>query len=146
MEGRSAHAINLETAVGRARVGRHGVGWQGETTLLAAASKEEQRGQRTPGRLNRVRSAFTQMVSAFVAKKVSVQGLFQRKMSGQLPFLGSIPPGFWDQVGGDPVRLVDIGCGVGAVLGHVCRSLSLMGRKVRGIGIDIADEALAHAR
>ena len=80
--------LNLETAVGRARVGRHGVGWQGGTTLLATASKEEQRGQRAPGRLNRVRSAFTHTVSAFVVKKVSVHGTFQRKMSGQLPFLG----------------------------------------------------------
>lgn len=64
--------------------------------------------------------------------------------AGQL--MQSIPPDFWDQVGGDPVRLVDIGCGAGAVLGHVCRSLSSMGKKVRGIGIDIADEARTHAR
>ena len=80
--------LNLETAVGRARVGRHGVGWQGGTTLLATASKEEQRGQRAPGRFNRVRSAFTQTVNVFVVKKVSVHGNFQRKISGQLLFLG----------------------------------------------------------
>ena len=81
--------IILETAVGRARVGRHGVGWQGGTTPLATASKEEQRGQLAPGWFNRVRSVFTQTVNVFVGKKVSVHGNFQRKISGQLRFLGS---------------------------------------------------------
>ena len=52
-------AFNLETAAGCARVGRHGVGWQGETTLRALARKEEQRGQRAPGRLNRACSVVT---------------------------------------------------------------------------------------
>jgi len=40
-------------------VGRHGVSWQGVTTLRADARKEEQRGQRAPGWRNRVRSAIT---------------------------------------------------------------------------------------
>ena len=57
-----------ETAVGRARVGRPGVGWQGVTTLRACARKEEQRRQRAPGRLNRVRSAVTQKVNACVSE------------------------------------------------------------------------------
>ena len=36
------------------RLSRPGVGWEGATTRLATASKEEQRAQPTPGRLNRV--------------------------------------------------------------------------------------------
>ncbi len=85
--------IILETAVGRARVGRPGVGGQGVTTRLAYASKEEQRRQRAPGRLNRVCSGLTQKVRVFVVKNASVHGLSQRKPSGQLPFLGSVAPG-----------------------------------------------------
>jgi len=69
-------------------VGRLGVGWQGATTQLAPASKEEQRRQPTPGRLNRVRSALTQLVNCVVVKKVNVHKTFQRKTSGQLPNLG----------------------------------------------------------
>jgi len=78
----------LDSAVGRARVGRHGVGWQGATTQLAPASKEKQRRQHAPGRLNRVRSAVTQMVKCVVVKKVNVHKTLQRKTSGQLPNLG----------------------------------------------------------
>ncbi|MDO9149311.1 MAG: hypothetical protein Q7U52_16930 [Hydrogenophaga sp.] len=81
--------VNLETAVGRARVGCQAVCWQGATTPLAAASKKEQPGQRTAWRLNRVCSAFTRKVSAAVVKIVHVHGTFQRKERGQLPFLGS---------------------------------------------------------
>ena len=56
--------VNLNSAVGRARVGCPGVIWQGATTQLASASKEEQRRQSMPGRLNRVRSVLTQMVGS----------------------------------------------------------------------------------
>jgi len=47
------------------------VGWQGATTQLAPASKEEQRRQHAPGRLNRVRSAVTQLVNDAMVKKVN---------------------------------------------------------------------------
>jgi len=68
-------------------VGCQGVCWQGATTPLAAASKQEQRGQRTAWRLNRVCSAVTRTVSAAVVKIVHVRGPFQRKERGQRPFL-----------------------------------------------------------
>jgi hypothetical protein len=80
--------IILETAVGRARVGRHGVFWQGATTLRATARKEEQRRQSAPGRLNRVRSVVTQKVNSFVSTEVSVHAALQAEVSGQLRFLG----------------------------------------------------------
>jgi hypothetical protein len=67
------------------------VGWQGVTTRLASASKEEQRCQRAPGRRNRVRSVVTQQVSGFVVKNLSVRADVQREGSGQLPDLGSTP-------------------------------------------------------
>ena len=60
--------IILETAVGRARVGRPGVGWQGATRQQADACKEEQRRQRAPGRRNRVRSAVTQKMNSCVSE------------------------------------------------------------------------------
>ncbi|GAB3493058.1 hypothetical protein GCM10027399_12450 [Curvibacter fontanus] len=82
--------ISLEAAVGRARVGRHGVGWEGATTQPASARKEEQRAQHAPGRLHRVRSALSQQVSVFVARKINAHGLFLRKVSGRLLFLGSV--------------------------------------------------------
>jgi hypothetical protein len=78
----------LETSVERARVGRHGVGWQGTTRQQAPACNEEKRRQRAPGRLNRVCSALTHLVNLFVAKEVKNQAAFQRETSGQLPFLG----------------------------------------------------------
>jgi hypothetical protein len=56
----------LETAVGRARMGCDAVGWQGVTTRRAHARKEEQRRQHATALLNRVRSALTQEVKAFV--------------------------------------------------------------------------------
>ena len=67
-DGNAELFFNLETAVGRARVGRHGVGWQGATTRRTAVRKEEQRRQRAPGRRNRVRSAATQKVSSCVGE------------------------------------------------------------------------------
>ena len=59
----------LETTVGRARVGRHGVRWQGVTTTQATACKEDQRSQRAPGRPTRARSALRQAVRCFRTKK-----------------------------------------------------------------------------
>ncbi len=61
--------FNLETAVGRARVGVWQARWQGVTTPQANACKEEQRRQRACQTLNRVRSALTQQVRNFKAKK-----------------------------------------------------------------------------
>ena len=78
----------LETAVGRARVGRCGRVWVGATTQQAAACKAEQHPQAWPQRLNRVRSAVTQEVSAVVAQKVSVHAALPADASGQLRFLG----------------------------------------------------------
>jgi hypothetical protein len=77
----------LETAVGRARVGRHGVGWQGVTTRQAPACKETQRRQRAPGRRHRVRRALTHWVSLFVSTKVRVHAASPAGVSGQLQFL-----------------------------------------------------------
>lgn len=59
------------------------------TTRLATASKDEQRGQRDPGRLDQVRSAVTRKLSFVVVKKFSVQRLFKRQSNGQQPRLGS---------------------------------------------------------
>ena len=66
--------MTLETAVGRARVGRDAVRWQ--------------RGQRAVARLNRVRSAFTQEVRVVVGINLSVHAVLPVEESGQLPFLG----------------------------------------------------------
>jgi hypothetical protein len=81
--------FNLETAVGRARVGRHGVSWEGARTRQADACKDEQRTQRAAGRLNRVCSALTQLVNSFVVNNIGIHGTLQREASGQLRFLGS---------------------------------------------------------
>ena len=80
--------LNLETAVGRARVGRDAVRWQGATTLRAHAREEEQRGQRAAARLNRVRSAVTQEVTFVVVTNASGHAMLCAEVSGQLPFLG----------------------------------------------------------
>jgi hypothetical protein len=52
------------------------------------ARKEEQRSQHATGRLNRVRSAFTRLVSLFKAKTLYGHWVFQRKKSAQLRLLG----------------------------------------------------------
>ena len=78
----------LETAVGRARVGRDAVRWQGATTLRAHAREEEQRGQRAAARLNRVRSAVTLEVKVVVSCGVNGHAVVPAEASGQLPFLG----------------------------------------------------------
>ena len=80
--------FNLDSAVGRTRVGCDGVLWQGETTLRANAREEEQRGQRAPAQFNRVCSAFTQMVSVLRRKNISVHAGLPNGGSGQLPNLG----------------------------------------------------------
>ena len=85
-----AALVTLETAVGRARVGRCGRVWVGATTQLATACKAKQRPQTWLRRLNRVRSAVTQKVSAVVAIKVSVHAALPAAASGQLRFLGSL--------------------------------------------------------
>jgi P-type Ca2+ transporter type 2C len=72
------------------------VGWQGATRQQALACNEEQRRQRAPGRLNRVRSA-THLVSLLVVKNVNAHAGFQRKTSGQLPNLGYI-------IGAEPMQ------------------------------------------
>ena len=51
-------------------MGCAGAGWQGATTPLATASKEAQRSQRGPERLNRVRSVFTAQAKHFKAKNI----------------------------------------------------------------------------
>src|SRR5512139_3168744 len=81
--------IILETAVRHARVGRHGVGWEGARTQQAHACKDEQRTQPAAGRLNRVCSALTKRVDSVVAKNISIHADLQRKTSGQLRLPGS---------------------------------------------------------
>jgi hypothetical protein len=63
--------------------------WQGVTTRLAPASKEEQRGQHVPGRLNGVHSDVTHQVSHVVVMRACIHELDQQKLSDQLPDLGS---------------------------------------------------------
>ena len=82
--------VSLEAAVGRARVGRDAVRWQGATTLRAHAREEEQRRQRAAVRLNRVRSALTQAVKEVVGAELDVHAVLPAEESGQLPFLGSV--------------------------------------------------------
>ena len=81
--------MNLQTAVGRARVGRDAARWQGATTLRAHAREEEQRGRRGAARLNRLRSALTQTMRVRVGTNVSVHTVSPAKESGQLRFVGS---------------------------------------------------------
>ena len=80
--------MNLETAVGRARVGGDAVRWQGATTLRAAARKKEQRRQRAAALLNRARRGVTHEVMARVGGKVCIHAVFPAEESGQLRFLG----------------------------------------------------------
>ena len=82
--------IILDSAVGRARAGCDVVGWQGATTLRAHAREEKQRRQRAAARLDRVRSALTQVVNAVVGTKLNVHLELQAETSGQLPNLGSM--------------------------------------------------------
>ena len=63
--------------------------WQGATTLRAHAREEEQRGQCTAARLNRVLSALTRVVKLVVVTNASIHAVHPAGVSGQLPFLGS---------------------------------------------------------
>ena len=60
--------LNLEIAVGRARVGHDAVRWPGVPTLRAHAREQEQRGQRAVARLNRVLSAVIRKMKVVVGK------------------------------------------------------------------------------
>ena len=80
--------FNLETAVGRVRVGCDGVRWQGAPRLLAPASNEKQRGRRAAARLNRTRSALTHTMKVCVTVNLNTHVLLHVFTSGQLPFLG----------------------------------------------------------
>jgi hypothetical protein len=53
----------------------------------------EQRPQARQAALNRVCSAATQLLSLFVAKNLNIHAGLQRKISGQLPNLGSVRAG-----------------------------------------------------
>ena len=80
-------------------MGRNGVRWQGQAQacpalrldwmLWAQAHEEKQRGQRAPGRLNRVCSAVTRVVNLLVGKILNGHSAMQAVDSGQLRFLGS---------------------------------------------------------
>ena len=63
-------------------------GLQGRRRGGPLARKEEQRGQRAEVRLNRVCSALTRVVKAFVGKESSKINLLHAVGSGQLRFLG----------------------------------------------------------
>ena len=67
--------LNLDSAVGPARVGCDAVRWQGVTTLRAHAREEEQRRQRAVARRNRARSALTQQVNVVVGTNVNVHAV-----------------------------------------------------------------------
>lgn len=58
----------------------------------------------------------------------------------------TVPAGFWQGMATAPVRVVDIGCGAGGVLGHLGRTLAASAITIDGLGIEIADDALALAR
>ena len=86
--GQLAGAINLETAVGCARVRRDWRARQGATTPWASAHKAEQRSMARQARCNRAHSALTHKVNMIEAGKVNVHAVFLKVASGQLPFLG----------------------------------------------------------
>jgi SAM-dependent methyltransferase len=56
------------------------------------------------------------------------------------------PPGVWAADGDAALRVVDIGCGAGGVLGELANVLAARGTRMAGLGIDIGEEALAMAR
>ena len=81
-------SVNLETAVGCARVCRDWRARQGETTKWATAHKAEQRSMVRQARCNRVHSAVAHQVNVIEAGKVNAHAAFLKFPSGQLPFLG----------------------------------------------------------
>jgi len=86
--GSSRRTLNLDSAVGHARVGCDAVRQQGATTLRAHAREEEQRRWRAVAQLNRVCSALTQRVNVVVSTKLSVHAVWPSVSSGQLRNLG----------------------------------------------------------
>ncbi|MFM2449205.1 MAG: hypothetical protein RIS44_1655 [Pseudomonadota bacterium] len=76
--------LNLDSAVGHARVGCAAVRWQGVTTLRARAREEKQRRQRAAVQFNRVCSAFTAAVNMVVGRNISIHAVLPADASGQL--------------------------------------------------------------
>ncbi|GAB2903175.1 hypothetical protein GCM10027046_35610 [Uliginosibacterium flavum] len=86
--GREFTPLNLEAVVGRIRVGRDAVRWQGAPTQRAFARKEKQRRQRATAWFNRVCSALTQMMRIAVRTKLNAHANLPAIGSGQLRLLG----------------------------------------------------------
>src|SRR5665647_169990 len=82
--------FNLDSSVGRVRVGRWRRGRVGATTLQATACKAEQRPRMRCQWFNRARSALTPMVICLEAEKVNAHKDLLMKPSGQLRNLGSM--------------------------------------------------------
>ena len=82
--------FNLDSLVGRARVGCWRRVWVGATTRKAPAFKEEQHPQARCQRRNRVCSAATQMVNLIKAQRVNMNTDLREEKSGQLRNLGSM--------------------------------------------------------
>ena len=80
--------LNLDPAVGRGRVGRAAVRWQGAPTMWAGAHEEKQRSQRAVAWLNRLCSVLTQMVTACRQRKLNKHAASEAVGSGQLLNLG----------------------------------------------------------
>jgi hypothetical protein len=72
--------LNLETAVGRARAGRHRPRWQGANRSDGVCHREDsQRRQRGRGRLDRVRSGLTRQVRSVVSASCCGAPHFERR-------------------------------------------------------------------
>ena len=80
--------FNLDSSVGRVRVGRWRRGRVGATTLQANACEAEQRPRARCQWLNRACSVATHMVNRVEARKVNVHNDLLMKTSGQLRNLG----------------------------------------------------------
>ena len=81
-------SLNLETAVGCARVCRERRAWQGETKQRTPVRNEEQRSLARQARCNRAHSAVTQKVIVIEDEKVNIHAVLAMITSGQLLFLG----------------------------------------------------------
>ena len=88
MRKRDQLCLNLETAVGCARVCRERRAWQGETKQRTPVRNEEQRSQGRRARCNRVHSAVTPKVKMDGDDKVNIHAAVEMFTSGQLLFLG----------------------------------------------------------
>jgi hypothetical protein len=80
--------LNLDPAVGRARVCVCRAGWLGATRPQGPPCNEEQQRQAARPTRSRVRSALTHLVMRKVRTKVKVHRLLRGMISGQLPDLG----------------------------------------------------------